>query len=243
MTRAELQDMYIQFVEREKFFLTKFLVPEDRVSYIWSVINKSSELATYTMYVENDFIKAREYFSKCAISREYAYKKCNQSIYSSTASFCYAVLSDNNEVIRRFELFEDHFFKHLGASFGKSVQAALKNDDKALEEQIDLLKKYTKKKSWEKYYAGSINAFDGILQKNKKMAEQGIQEFLAAHHKQDNPPIVRDFFSLEGSALAKLAWRAGLEVEIDHPLVPGEILPVRECPEYPGYDFFREIGY
>ena len=55
--------------------------------------------------------------------------------------------------------------------------------------------------------------------------------------------ISHEFISYEASVLAKLAWINGIEVDIDHPLLPNELLPIQPNDNYEIEYEFLKPGY
>lgn len=63
-------------------------------------------------------------------------------------------------------------------------------------------------------------------------------------HRRRNDRIYRkDLISIPALSYAKLAYIKGYELDIDHPLIPKELLPVRPNDEYWEYDFMKEGKY
>jgi hypothetical protein len=243
MDLNDLRNDYPKFIEREKFAAEKCATEEMRKFYIDSIEMTRSHLAICATYVDHDFVLARQHFSYSAIAREYADKKYGHTIFMTMQNCCYAVLSDNSRAIGHFNDLVSHNERTLPEGFGRGVQAVLKKDAAGLQDAIEILTKTTKKKGWQGQFAGTTVVFTGLSQNDKAMVEKGLEALLAAHKNQTQPVVLRDFFNIEATTLAKLAWMQGLEVNIDSPLLPKELLPVQECLEYPGFDFFSEIGY
>ncbi|WP_435356913.1 hypothetical protein [Emticicia sp. SJ17W-69] len=110
----------------------------------------------------------------------YKYEKGNYTsshIFTTHYGFCYATLSDSSILIKDYSKFEDNFLETFGSSFAKAIQACIKNDNVELAKQIEKLVQHINKKSIAKHYVGCINAFKGILQKDKYLTELGIKEF------------------------------------------------------------------
>jgi hypothetical protein len=243
MNLNDLRNEYPEIVEDEKFAAEKCASEEMRKFYINSIEMTHSHLAICAIYLDHDFVLARQHFSYCAIAKEYSDKKYGHTIFSTMHNCSYAVLSDNSRAIGHFNELVSKKTQTLADGFGRGVQAVLKKDATGIRDAIEILTKTTKKKGWEGQFAGTVVVLTGLLQNDKAMVEKGLEALLAAHKNQTQPVVLRDFFNIEATTLAKLAWMQGLEVNIDSPLLPKELLPVQECPEYPGFEFFLEIGY
>jgi len=59
------------------------------------------------------------------------------------------------------------------------------------------------------------------------------------HAKRNEYKLLAEYLSFPALGYAKLAWQKGLQVTVDSPLVPKELLPVvpRESYEDSSYDF------
>lgn len=247
MDTSKLVGLYTMFLDDEKFNLQKIQIPEEKKYYIGFAELNNMSLALHAMYVLQDFNKARTYFYKAAICGEYMVRMYDELLHTSIYKICYALLSDNSKVIEHYKdlkntKWDENF---LGYQFNTAIQSVLKDDTVMLEKQIEGLKKSVTKTRprGAKAFAGCVDVFEGLLNEDKTQIERGINELVRTIGKRDELILVRDYFSIETTALAKLAWRKGYEINIESSFVPKEMIPVKELPDYPGYDFFKEIGY
>ncbi len=194
------------------------------------------------MYVEQDFVKARNCFYKAAVSAEYMIKMYGWELQTGTPKICYAILSDNTNVIERYTTIKDinpdpNF---IGYQFVTSVQSILQNNMDELETQIIALKKSTISKRADGY-KGLVTVFEGFRNKDKFLIESGLNELIKTHKKREKIALVSDYFSVHIAAVAKLSLRIGIDVNIKSSLLPLGILPINELSQYDGYDFFKEL--
>jgi len=242
-----LHSFYERSIEDEKFLLSKIIIPEEKAAFIGSFEGNARYFALHSMYVKKDFLMARQYFYKAAVSGEYMVRKHDWLMHTSIYKICYALLSDNSKVIEHYKELKNTKWDEnfLGYQFNTAIQCVLKDDAEILKKQIEGLNKSVTKGSPKgaKAFAGCINVFEGLLNNEKKQIETGINELVKTIGKRDDLTLVKDFFSIETTALVKLAWRKGFEIKVESSFVPKEMLPINELQEYPGYDFFQEIGY
>ncbi len=246
-----IQDLKINaercLIEEQKC-LKELLIPDYNKVYIsMCIIEANVDLATNEIYNTLNYSQAKKYFYKAAMTKIYLHEKFDYERYTSSniflvsTGFSYAIISDSSSLINRYLLFKDNFLDTFGSAFGKAIQASIQNDDIELSKQIEKLVKHTNKKNIAKHYIGCVNAFKGVLQKDKSLIELGIKELLSSHNKQEHQAVVKDFLNIEALTLAKLAYRKGIELNIESPLLPKEMIPVKELEHYEGYKFFSEI--
>ena len=88
-----------------------------------------------------------------------------------------------------------------------------------------------------------IDFYDALQKKDANVAQQIIYEYLHPKiHKYLNQHLVEEFsgeiWSHHPVMFTKLAWMNGLEIEIDNPLVPMELMPIKPLNHYDyHYDF------
>ncbi len=73
--------------------------------------------------------------------------------------------------------------------------------------------------------------------------KSSIQQLLKDHKKRNRQMgIAAEYISTPALGYAKLAWLKGMEVDIDHPFVPKELLPFRPLDKYENrYSFLAEL--
>ena len=236
-----LIQIYDQSKNDEEFLLTKAVIENERCDFIGFLEFTNLNYACYNIYYVKECLTARNNFYQSALIRLFLNNFCNRSIFMLYRSFCSAIISDSQKLINQYLTYTDDFLDTFGSSFAKAIQAIIKGDDVSLQIQIENLEKHTDKKSIAKNYSGIPVAFKGILQNDKMLVEQGIYEILAKHNKQEHPAVIKDFLNIEALTMAKLSIRKGIIVEIDNPLLPKAMIPIKELERYESYDFLKEI--
>ncbi len=117
------------------------------------------------------------------------------------------------------------------------LQLAIRGEDEALRTMVEKIAKHGRKPLREEC-AEEKDFYSLLLKRDKVALEKLIQEKHAPIKSHD--PIDEDFMSYFGTLEAKLCWYRGIPVEIDHPLVPMELMPIRPLAAYDDvYDFLK----
>jgi hypothetical protein len=230
--------------ESEMFFLKKIEDIEEKYFCIGDFTYINRNMAVYYLN-DQDFSQARIHFSKAGIASEYMHVIYGglRKVQGSSYNFMNALFSDNPITIERLSNLEhDKFPNGFALEFGKCIQAHIKDDMVSFEQSLANLAKITSK-TGHKIYNGCTVGFEGILKKDINKIEEGIHLQLKTHRRIDGFKWLKDYICLHGTTIAKMAWRIGIEIEIDNPLIPKGLLPYAPLPFYEGYEFFKEIGY
>lgn len=232
----KLEIIYDRTKNDEKFLLEKIVTNEKL--FIGSLTDVNKFFAFYSMFVEKDFKKSKQFFYNAALISLYSIKKYDTPFYTNLYSICYALLSDNEYLIKEFsKLKKENDSKILGRLIIVNIQNSLKNDDdlKSQEMLVDLLNKKPQG------FKGLDCFFQGLGNSNSILVKKSIEQLISNHGKRGEPELYKDYFSFEISAFAKLAWRQGVEVEVSSPLVPKDILPIEPLDSYEiPYDFLKD---
>lgn len=236
-----LNQLAVESRQRETKKLEIILDESKKPFHILSFIGINEILFLQTAFLEKDFQRSKIYLYKVAMTNSYYHEKLNGEIFEAIKIFTYPLLCDNTQVINRYLRYDKtQYNDSFSTYFGKAIQSALKSDNRILQANIDGLKKRSKK-GWAKQYIGIVTVFEGFLYSDKSTIEKGLQSIIDMHDQQEQPPLVKDYINFEATALAKLAWRKGIEVEVQSNLIPKELLPVRELANYETYPFFQEL--
>ena len=236
-----IEEAYKRWENKESFIFEKMKDPNMEVHYIPFLNGVNSVYFLHAFFIEKDIQKSKNYLYKIGMIESYLHEILKDEIFNVLNRFTFPILSDSSKLIERYLTYsETEYYDSIHTHFSKGLQSILKNDMFALEKHVDGLRRRTKR-GWEKQYTGFITSFEGFYNNNEEQIIKGIYEVLKNNKRQHPDDLDYQHIHYEATAIAKLAWRKGMEIEIDNPLVPNELLPVRELEHYEGYEFFKEL--
>jgi hypothetical protein len=241
MTYISLEESHPKDLKDREFLISKMAIKEHKPHYVSSFCNVNEFLATYCLYVSGEIDRAKDCYYEAAMAMVYCVEKLGHDPFGVKQSL-YAVLSDNNAIIERYSRYQTKETGEQGAfpvHYGAAVQAVVRNDFAELEKRIAVLLKRTQSGVFKKM-AGSVDVFQGISEGDKSKIENGLVD-ITKKTKNDQPPVIRDYMNINATGLAKLAWRSGLEVNINSTFIPQALLPIKELEHYESYDFFEDL--
>jgi len=153
------------------------------------------------------------------------------------------LLSDNKELIQRYADLGHKVYmwmvEHGHSTLLYCIQQIMKYDWERVKWSIEIMK--TKNLKMAKGIQSDLSFFEGILEKDENKMREAIMQLLKDHKKRNkHMGIAQDYISVPALTYTKLAWLQGIEIEINHPLVPKELLPIRPLDIYEDkYDFLR----
>ncbi|HLP12188.1 MAG TPA: hypothetical protein VK177_09680 [Flavobacteriales bacterium] len=235
----ELKEKRTKLLVEYEEFISHLKSPEYNTLLLLKAIStKNEQLAIYDIYANKDFNSARINFSLRAQYDFFAYEISGKNrhdsnhIFATHRSISCALLSDDLEILNVYLNCEDNFWTNLHTCVIKVIQAVCKGDNSKLKEQIEMLEKVLKRDSWAKPFNGFLLGIRGIYENNPAFIESGITDLLANHDKQDQPAVLKDFFNMEATVLAKLAVKSGISIHIDNSKIPTELLLFKPAPSY-----------
>ncbi len=120
------------------------------------------------------------------------------------------------------------------------LQRAILGDDETVRAMIEKIAKHGRKPLRTECAEGR-DFFSLLLKGDKEGLEELIQEKHAAI--KGSGDVAEEFMSYRGTLEAKLCWYRGIPVQIDHPLVPMELMPIRPLAHYDNVYDFLEPGW
>lgn len=213
----------------------------DRGSIYLSMAGLSKARGLKAYFIEHDIAAMKQHFyvssrllmasHATGVGIEYGGRIANYE------TFLFGLLSDSPEILswlssENLPLKDDpksyHFYLHM-------IQLLLQGDEAALRQRIEIGSKKAGKPYREQYSSGT-DFFSLVLKRDQQALEHHIEN----ETKMKSSSVYRDFLAPHAVISAKLCWIKGIEVHIQHPLVPMPLLPVAPLEKYdPEYEFLQ----
>jgi hypothetical protein len=229
--------------EHSKEQLKKDIANHHKLKWGW-VLNIASSLPQYrglkSYFIDHDMHALKQHFYVACRLLMASQKEIEPGgdAFAAYEPFLYGLLSDSPEIFdwlthadlkNKDSVKGPHFLFH-------QFQLVLRRDDDALRETITVVAK--KGGKHDKALAQAGQDFFSLLLKQDK---EGLQAMI------ENQSKIKSAQELEGQFLAgfavvhaKLCWYRGIEVQIQNPLVPMELMPIQPLDAYDvEYDFLR----
>lgn len=204
----------------------------------------------------NEWAKSKQHFYTAATLDLIATTNFNSNQLSyGLALLSYPLLSDNNHIIERYaKIRYQPWGKMKGMDendlLGKSdiwcntIQFLMVNDLEGINRNLNILETITlpKLSKKENLLKDDYEFFKAIYSKDKAKMEEVLDKLVSSkiHKKRNINDIHAQYISLPALGYAKLAWRHGIEVEVNSPLIPKELLPIKPLEKYEiAYDFLK----
>ncbi|MBU2950785.1 immunity 49 family protein [Tamlana agarivorans] len=170
---------------------------------------------------------------------------------------CFPILSDNENLIQQYsklryqkgknaELSMDEMvLQGESAVWCNTVQFFMANDFKGVERNLNIIETLTLPKLPKNQQEFKIDYefYKALLNKDKSKCEELLEQLVSTkiHKKRNDNAVLNKYVSQPALGYAKLAWRQSLEVEVNSPLIPKEILPIEPLDNYEiPYDFLKD---
>jgi len=210
--------------------------------------------AIYFIYNQKKEL-SKSSFNNCALIDEYLIKLYNSRFLDyGLHHISYALLSDNEALIQRYAKLRYHRCMNAELSMEEmvaigelpiwcnTVQYFMANDKAGVERNLNILENITLSKlpKRELGLKDDYEFYKALHFGDKSRMEEVLEKLISPkiHKKRNDNPILNQYISLPALGYAKLAWRYGIEVEVNSPLVPKELLSIAPLDNYPiPYDF------
>lgn len=206
---------------------------------------------------DKDWGLAKQHFFTAGLLDEVAVSKFNNNQFSYGLPYTsYPILSDNEKLIERYSMLRyEPWGKMKGMDenvlLGKSdiwcntVQFFMVNDNEGVERNLNIIETKTLKSLLKKEEGlkDDYEFYKALYASDKTKMEEVLEKLVSPkiHKKRNDNPILNQYISLPALGYAKLAWRKGIKVEVNSPLVPKELLPIQPLDLYEiPYDFLKD---
>ncbi|WP_433693773.1 immunity 49 family protein [Herbaspirillum seropedicae] len=239
------QDRIARFLQREESNLPRTL---ERIYFRRNSSNLNALLlgveahalakGMYGFYVEGDAAKLKQWFHVAARVR-----LADPPRDLGPGSWLLdALLSDNEATIQLAAKASSAELRKSGANplypdfHIRMIQQAILGEDEALRQSIAKLAKNGEKR-YRKTAAAGTDFYSLLLARDHDGLTRLIHESAKIN---SADPLFEDVMSHLAALQTKLCWRRGIEVQIDSPMVPMELMPVRPLSHYDDvYEFIR----
>ena len=126
-----------------------------------------------------------------------------------------------------------------------TVQFFMANDVRGIERNLNIIETLTLPKlpKNEQELKIDYEFYKALLLKDKSKCEELLEQLVSPkiHKKRNDNTVLNKYISQPALGYAKLAWRQGIEVDVNSPLIPKEILPIEPLDNYEiPYDFLKD---
>lgn len=203
--------------------------------------------AMYSLFTKKDIKEAKQYFYLSGKLTIYDIVLNNKDLQKLEEEVGFLLLSDNQNLISKFsEVRQSSYDEDIKEflNFVPCTQAVLRDDWEHLKE-LNQYSKYNieNKRGWKSYQA-DLMFFEAFLEKDTEKMTKAILLLATKYHKRRyDMPLYNELISIPALTYAKLAYLKGYKLDIDHPLIPKELLPINPNEEYWDFDFMKEGVY
>lgn len=259
----DLTKSYELRIEREERFKKV-----SRLTKAWISNLKNNQLifAIHSFFESGDLIKAKQHFNICGMLDAFKIKNYQDRMFDyDIPSVCYAFLSDNQPFLKNIyanltyeaTYLDDKTREPIPITMEENVQAGepaiychtiqqfIKGNTKIIERNLQIIKNVTlpEKSQNPELMQIDYEFYKALLEKNKSRCEKILDQLISPkiHKKRNDDPLLSQFVSQPALGYAKLAWMNGIEVEVNSPLIPKELLPIKPLDNYEVmYDFLKK---
>lgn len=219
----------------------RFRNTPDSLSYCYkSLASGHQKLAVHDYFVEDNLQSFKQHLHVASKLEIAAIALYDYQRFTVGREILYALLSDSSSVIDAIAKLEPPYFLEgrsnpLHSEFRVHMyQLAIQGEYETLQAKVERLAKNGRKKERELPALGKD--FFSLLMRCDK---QGLEDLIGQHARiKAQDPLFEDFMCFQGTIEAKLCWFKGIEVQIDSPLLPMALMPIKPLAHYDDvYDF------
>lgn len=243
----------------------KKIKEEGKFEYLGNLKNEIFYVAIYHLMNQNDVKYFKQNIFLNARIDEIQISKFNLRIFDySLPQTLYAPLTDNWSYLEntysklRYSTtyiddksgqtvpitMDENVLKGESAIWCNTIQFLMANDISGVERNLSIIEEITLPKLPKNQQELKLDFefYKALLKKDKSECEAILHELLTPkiHKKRNDNPVLAQYVSQPALGYAKLAWRLGIEVAVNSPLIPKELLPIQPLDHYEvPYDFLK----
>ncbi|MPR35531.1 hypothetical protein GBK04_19800 [Cytophagaceae bacterium SJW1-29] len=217
------------------------------------------KIALYRLLFEKNIPAAKQEFYNCGTLTTYGvlrfgyWPKDKKAEYIEpdvkvdymgfVSHFSYLLLSDCEALIQQYSTLRHQWWDEKTKDgllvYARAIQCILLDDWESLEKHLIQFDKQAKRYKSAQH---SKEFFIGMLEKDIGKVKRSIETMCEKRYSRHNP-FLANLIALPAAGYAKLAWLKGMQVQIDSPLVPMELMPIAPLEEYVNpYERFWRLG-
>lgn len=240
---VSIEELYRTDMAREEDTLYQIKIKNNIPGQINGLWYYNRNFALYHLKY-NDIEKVKQHFYRCGKIDEYLITHYDSRILDSgMANISCVLLSDCLKLINNYATLQHSKYQWMVENGHSTAMYVIQQIIKENWEQVNwgLGIMTTKNKKLNMVLKPDKIFFEGMLERNEAKIHGGIQQLLKDHKKRNkHMSIAQEFISIPALTYAKLAWLKGMEIEIEHPLVPKALLPYKPLEKYDAkYDFLK----
>lgn len=241
-----LKEIYIKSHGWEESALKRMVNFEDEliVAEFMQLWQKQKIDFLYNFFIDNGNSNYKNNLYNCGRIDEILVKKYHSRLLDAgMENISYVLLSDNLDIINRYAHLGHSEYawmvEHGHSTLAYAVQQSIIENWEKVQWCLDIMARKNQKLN--KVLAPDRLYLEALMDMNKGKIEEALILLLKDHKKRNKyTGIAQDYISVPALGYAKLAWLKGIEVEVNHPLIPKELLPYRPLPKYDDkYDFLK----
>ncbi|MGB8194027.1 MAG: Imm49 family immunity protein [Chitinophagaceae bacterium] len=194
-------------------------------------------LGLKAFFIDNNLPLARLHFYNAALMDVLLTNKYDEKILDSgILRLGYALLSNSRELVEQYANLKHSNLEYAinkGSAAPVYIMQCLINENWSEFERAMTVMNTRIAPKFNMHLDAAF--YTALAEKNKEKMEEILNQFVSPKvHKARNKHhvLIGEFISQPAIAYAKLAWWKGIEVEVNSPLVPKELLPITPLPEY-----------
>ncbi|SFW26681.1 immunity 49 family protein [Cellulophaga fucicola] len=206
---------------------------------------------------DKDYMQSKLHFYLASLLDKMRVEKFNDTLFDFGLPYIvYPILSDNEILIEtysklrynawgRMPSMNENVLKGKDAVWCNTVQFFMVNDVQGIERNLNIIETLTLSKLPNNKQELKIDYdfYKALFNQDKGKCEELLEHLVSPkiHKKRNINDVLAQYVSQPALGYAKLAWRLGIEVEVNSPLIPKEILPIEPLDSYEiPYNFLRQ---